>query len=123
MRLQEAHFAVEAVVLQLITGGRSTYMEQYKITETTVIITMIVQEVRSAVEAVVLELVTGGRSTPDVKRALLAAPGMLAAFFRRKDVNELLLPLLITCLNSPGALFFGCQRSSSVLRQRFLTLT
>lgn len=71
--------------------------------------------VRGAVEKVVLDLVTGTRSTADIKRALLSHAQQLALFFGRRDINDLLLPLLITCLNAPewqlrGA-FFGAVAS------------
>lgn len=81
-----------------------------------------VQVVRTAVEKVVLDLVTGARSTPEVKRALLSGSNLLAAFFGRKDVNELLLPLLITCLNSPEwqlrSAFFGAVSAVSAYAGR-----
>jgi hypothetical protein len=56
--------------------------------------------VRGAVESVVLDLITGGRSSPDIKRALLSHAPALAGFFGRRDINDVLLPLLITCLNA-----------------------
>ena len=56
--------------------------------------------VRTVVERVVLELVTGVRSSAEIKRALLSHAVPLAAFFGRRDLNDLLLPLLITCLNA-----------------------
>jgi hypothetical protein len=59
----------------------------------------------------VLDLITGARSTPDIKRALLSHSPGLAAFFGRRDVNGVLLPLLITCLNAGSwqlrGAFFG----------------
>ncbi len=66
---------------------------------------------RGAVERVVLDLITGGRSTPDIKRALLSHSPQLAGFFGRRDINDVLLPLLITCLNAGSwqlrGAFFG----------------
>lgn len=66
---------------------------------------------RGAVERVVLDLITGARSTPDIKRALLSHAPRLAGFFGRRDVNDVLLPLLITCLNAGAwqlrGAFFG----------------
>jgi phosphoinositide-3-kinase regulatory subunit 4 len=56
--------------------------------------------VRSAVEKVVLDLVTGTRSSADIKRGLLSHTHQLGLFFGRKDINNVLLPLLITCLNA-----------------------
>eukprot|EP00879_Flechtneria_rotunda_P006900 GHRR01007246.1.p1 GENE.GHRR01007246.1~~GHRR01007246.1.p1 ORF type:complete len:991 (+),score=385.20 GHRR01007246.1:2403-5375(+) len=56
--------------------------------------------VRGAVEKVVLELVTGTRSSADIKRGLLSHAHQLGIFFGRRDINDLLLPLLITCLNA-----------------------
>lgn len=56
--------------------------------------------VRSAVERVVLDLVTGTRSSADIKRGLLSHAHQLGVFFGRRDINDLLLPLLITCLNA-----------------------
>ncbi len=55
---------------------------------------------RLAVEKVVLELVTGQRSSSEIKRALLSHAAPLGRFFGRRGINELLLPLLITCLNA-----------------------
>ena len=59
----------------------------------------------------VLDVVTGARSTPDIKRALLSHAPALAAVFGRADVNDALLPLLITCLNAGSwqlrGAFFG----------------
>lgn len=66
---------------------------------------------RCTVEKAVLELVTGMRSTPDMKRALVADARLLAGAFGRRGLHDLLLPLLITCLNAgEGSLrsaFFG----------------
>lgn len=56
--------------------------------------------VRGAVEKVVLDLVTGTRSSADIKRGLLSHANQLGLFFGRRDINDLLLPLLITCLNA-----------------------
>jgi len=56
--------------------------------------------VRAAVEKVVVELVTGTRSSSDIKRALLSHAHQLGLFFGRRGINDLLLPLLITCLNA-----------------------
>jgi hypothetical protein len=56
--------------------------------------------VRDLVERLVLELVTGVRTTAEIKRALLGHARPLAEFFGRRDLNDLLLPLLITCLNA-----------------------
>jgi phosphoinositide-3-kinase regulatory subunit 4 len=56
--------------------------------------------VRGAVEKVVLDLVTGTRSSADIKRGLLSHTHQLGLFFGRKDINNVLLPLLITCLNA-----------------------
>lgn len=70
-----------------------------------------VAAVRGAVERVVLELITGAKSSPDIKRALLSHSPQLAAFFGRRDINDVLLPLLITCLNAGSwqlrGAFFG----------------
>ncbi|GIL95348.1 hypothetical protein Vretimale_1393, partial [Volvox reticuliferus] len=60
-----------------------------------------VAAVRSQIERGVVELVTGLRSSVDVKRALLSHVYLLAEAFGRRGVTELLLPLLITCLNAP----------------------
>ncbi|GBG00520.1 phosphoinositide 3-kinase regulatory subunit 4 [Raphidocelis subcapitata] len=70
-----------------------------------------VAAVRGAVERAVLDLITGGRTTPDTKRALLSHSPGLAVFFGRRDINDVLLPLLITCLNAGSwqlrGAFFG----------------
>ncbi|KAG2443160.1 hypothetical protein HYH02_009570 [Chlamydomonas schloesseri] len=60
-----------------------------------------VAAVRALIERGVVELVTGLRSSADVKRALLVHVRPLAEAFGRRGVTELLLPLLITCLNAP----------------------
>ncbi|GAX85401.1 hypothetical protein CEUSTIGMA_g12817.t1 [Chlamydomonas eustigma] len=56
--------------------------------------------VRTLVESVVKELVISARSSDAVKRALLKHGTELAVLFGRKDLNEKVLPLLITCLNA-----------------------
>ncbi|MEW5319538.1 MAG: hypothetical protein WDW38_010683 [Sanguina aurantia] len=55
---------------------------------------------RLHMEKVVVELVTNIRTSAYIKRALLQHVVALARFFGRRDLNDLLLPLLITCLNA-----------------------
>ncbi|MEW5304984.1 MAG: hypothetical protein WDW36_007556 [Sanguina aurantia] len=55
---------------------------------------------RLHMEKVVVELVTNIRTSACIKRALLQHVVALARFFGRRDLNDLLLPLLITCLNA-----------------------
>jgi phosphoinositide-3-kinase, regulatory subunit 4 len=59
-----------------------------------------VAAVRAGVERVVLELLTGPRASGDTQRALLGQVGRLGHVFGRRDISDVLLPLLITCLNA-----------------------
>ncbi|KAG1658241.1 hypothetical protein FOA52_008501 [Chlamydomonas sp. UWO 241] len=64
--------------------------------------------VRSLVKGVVQELVISPRSTGTVKRGMLRHSTQLALLFGRRDLNDRVLPLLITCLNATD----WCLRSS-----------